>query len=203
MTQQGDSTGGDLARIALHYARQGARRRRVTPPPARPQRRTDRGPAHISAAFTELLAERGWVIPEVHPLLARWPSIVGGDIARHVTAVDFQTGELVVRADSVAWAAQIRLLADLLVPRLTQDSGTDPVHAIRILSPADASLPAERGIVNAVFAPVTPDPRLAAQPAEDQPAHPFYAPASPAHALPAAERTHALALRRARASQPS
>ncbi|MFD0271970.1 DciA family protein [Streptomyces sp. NPDC127106] len=180
------------------------------PPPARPQSRTDQGPAHIRSAFTELIAERGWVIPELHPLLARWPALVGEEIARHVTAVDFQAGELVVRADSKAWAAQIPLLADLLVPRLNQESRREPVRAIRVLSPADGPLPAERGItafpaptVNAASAPVTTHPRLEAQPADGQPTRPFYAPPAPRDTLSAAERIRALALRRARASQPS
>ncbi len=47
----------------------------------------------------------------------------------------FQDGVLTVRADSTAWATQLRLLSSTLMTRLTEDTGEGTVTELRVLGP--------------------------------------------------------------------
>jgi predicted nucleic acid-binding Zn ribbon protein len=60
---------------------------------------------------------------------------VGPEIAAHATPVAFADGELVVEADSTAWATQIRLLAPSLLARLAEDLGAGTVTAVSVRGP--------------------------------------------------------------------
>ncbi|MFG2977704.1 DciA family protein [Streptomyces sp. NPDC048331] len=196
----------DLARLALWQARQDARWRRGE----RASRRRSQpgaGPVLLRKAFSDLLSERGWMIPAVHPLFTSWPDIVGPEIAAHVTVVDVDGGgRFIVRADSKAWASQMRLLAPQLVARLNLDHAV--VRALQVLSPQDPQLPVEKaplwrraGLVSGAPASGTSD--NTPQPSDGEPSTPFYAPPSPPETPPTAQDVHRLALARARASKRS
>ena len=43
-------------------------------------------------------------------MFGRWDQLVGADVAAHTRPERFSDGELVVIADSAAWATQVRLL---------------------------------------------------------------------------------------------
>ena len=59
-----------------------------------------------------LLLDRGWKVDvAVGSVMGRWPEIVGPEVAQHCTPVTFEMGVLTVRADSTAWATQLRLLS--------------------------------------------------------------------------------------------
>lgn len=194
----------DLAMVALRQAKEDARwHRRGRDPNPRRQRRSD--PVVLQTAFSELVAERMWVIPTLPPWLTSWPDIVGPEIAAHVTAVDVDgRGRFIVRADSKAWAAQMRLLAPQLVPRINREHTA--VRTLRVLSPQDPRLPVENvplqlraGLVSGVPAPADSD--SAPQPGDDEPATPFYAPQLPSDVSSTAQAVRRLALARARAAK--
>lgn len=94
---------------------QGARRQRASP---------SRDPLTLSSAIEELLADRGWELQtSIARVFARWPEIVGEELAAHTRPESFDEGELVVSADSAAWATQVRLLSSSLVQRLGRELG--------------------------------------------------------------------------------
>ena len=100
---------------------------------ARP-RRDD--PQPLTTAVTGLLSARGW-----HPraavatIFATWPEMVGPQLAAHTTPESFDEGELTVRADSDAWATQVRLLAPQILQRLAAE-GAGAVTRIRVIGPS-------------------------------------------------------------------
>ncbi|MEV7617058.1 DUF721 domain-containing protein [Streptomyces sp. NPDC089799] len=143
-------------------------------------------------------------MPTRHPLAAAWADIVGPEIAGHLLVVAVDGGQLVVRADSKAWAAQIRLLEPHLVTQLNQHLGHEAVRCMQVLTPQDAQLPAERayGSPRAGHPPAGRTPLMsavAAQPGEETTPAPFYAPVEASDERPVSEKVRALARRRARA----
>lgn len=71
--------------------------------------------------------------------MGRWPAIVGPDLAQHATPVTFTDGELVVRADSTAWASGLRLQTATLLARLEEEAGPGVVTSLRIVGPSAPS----------------------------------------------------------------
>ena len=65
----------------------------------------------------------------------RWPEIAGEAVAAHSKAVSFEGGELTVRADSTAWATQLRLLSSTLLGTIERTVGSDVVRSLRIVGP--------------------------------------------------------------------
>ncbi|MFC4554800.1 DUF721 domain-containing protein [Georgenia faecalis] len=99
-----------------------------------------RDPAQLGPLVDKLLAERGWVQPvSVGGVVGRWREIVGDDVADHCVVETFDASELVVRADSTAWATQIRLLLPQLERRLAEEVGEETVTKIVVLGPAGTS----------------------------------------------------------------
>ena len=72
-------------------------------------------------------------------LFGRWPQIVGTDIADHCEPVSLVDGELLVQAESTAWATQIRMLSGQLVRRINDEVGERSVKRIRARGPAAPS----------------------------------------------------------------
>ncbi|MEU2395744.1 DUF721 domain-containing protein [Streptomyces sp. NPDC007369] len=205
MGQQQSGTGHqDLAQIALLHARQDARWRRREPSAQQSRRHmSGLGPAVLHEAILELISERGWVIPSLEPLLAHWPAIVGEEIAAHLTAVAFRSGEFVVRADSKAWATQCRILAPHLITRLNQNSPDNPVRTIRVLSPQDPLRPIEHIPAPRPASPAEPCAQTAPQQRQRETPTLFYAPPELPDASCPTEQVRLRALARARASRPS
>ena len=99
--------------------------------------------ALIVAVYDRLVAEQGWATEiRTHGALARWGVIVGPEVAQHVSPVSFEQGEdgkpgrLVVKADSTAWATQMRLLAAAVVKRLNEELGDGTVGLIDVQGPS-------------------------------------------------------------------
>src|SRR5215472_3786659 len=73
-------------------------------------RRAD--PQPLTSAIDGLLHARGWQQQAaMGSVFGRWAEIVGQDLAAHTRPDSFADSELVVTADSTAWATQLRLLA--------------------------------------------------------------------------------------------
>lgn len=142
----------DLASSALAALRSGARNR-----PARPSRRSrrgsgpgepvlsgarpdDRDPQPLSRAVS------AWLRAGNHEQTARlasvmscWDRIVGPEVASHCAPQSLRDGELVLQAESTAWATQLRFLAPRLLARIDAEVGAGTVRRIRVHGPTAPS----------------------------------------------------------------
>jgi predicted nucleic acid-binding Zn ribbon protein len=139
--------GAAMAREKLAQAKSDAARRGQLP--RREPRRKAYGPRRDSGdpqlfgrAIADLLADRGWEQPAaVGGVFGRWHEIVGPDMAAHTTPETFADGEVLVVADSTAWATQVRLLARTLVRRLNEELGDGTVQRVKVRGPQNGPRP--------------------------------------------------------------
>ncbi len=102
--------------------------------------RDGRDPALIGEQLDRLMSDRGWQVDvAVGSVMGRWPHIVGGEVAAHVVPVSFERGVLTVRADSTAWATQMRLLASTLLGRIDAEVGQGTVSELKVNGPSAPS----------------------------------------------------------------
>lgn len=100
----------------------------------------ERDPQRFGALVARVARDRGWSSRLTDAtVLGRWPQLVGPDIADHCTPVSLREGELVLQAESTAWATQLRQLQRQLLRRLADAVGPDVVKRIRVLGPAGPS----------------------------------------------------------------
>lgn len=137
-----DPTGLDLARsvadMVAHVAplptpktRKPARRR-----PKASDRTRNPDPTPLAEALGDVIRAEGWSTDiSVHALLGRWPSLVGDAVAQHSAPESFAAGVVTVRADSTAWASQLRLLAPMLLARLNDALGDGTIKRITVRGP--------------------------------------------------------------------
>src|SRR5215472_8530244 len=96
-------------------------------------------PQPLSAAVEGLIREQGWAAAAATgSVFGRWAQIVGPDLAAHTTPETLADGELIVAADSTAWATQLRLLAGPLVRRLNDELGDGAVRRVKVRGPTAA-----------------------------------------------------------------
>jgi predicted nucleic acid-binding Zn ribbon protein len=96
----------------------------------------ERDPQRLDTAVERLVGEHGWGQDlAVHGVVARWDEVVGAEIAAHVQPERYADGEVTVRADSTAWATQVKLLAPNLVRRLNEEIGAGTVTRVNVLGP--------------------------------------------------------------------
>jgi predicted nucleic acid-binding Zn ribbon protein len=120
----GTATGG---------AATGGRERR----PGRAGRRRREDPQPLGAAIEGLLDDQGWrTAAAVGSVFGRWEQIVGTALAAHTRPGGFTDGELLVIADSTAWATQVRLLRGQLIRRLNTELGDGTVTGVKVRGPA-------------------------------------------------------------------
>jgi predicted nucleic acid-binding Zn ribbon protein len=143
------STPDDAARLALARARDAARAKGLVPGQAGPRRRrgtaghapavvpgAGRDPQPLADTMDRLTAQLGWNQSlQVGGVVGRWREVVGDQIADHCQPETFADGALVVRADSTAWATQIRLLIPQLERRIAEEVGDGAVTSIQVLGP--------------------------------------------------------------------
>jgi predicted nucleic acid-binding Zn ribbon protein len=110
--------------------------------PARPRRARREDPQRLNAAIEGLLGDQGWhAAAAVGSVFGRWPQIVGADLAAHTKPERLTDGELLVIADSTAWATQVRLLAGTLIHRLNSELGRGTVTKVRVRGPQQPRRP--------------------------------------------------------------
>jgi predicted nucleic acid-binding Zn ribbon protein len=141
--------GADLVREAMARARSDARARAAQSD--RGARRASRGaakeslrasrstgdPVAFGSALSELLAQRGWEAQAAGAsVLSRWDCLVGEHVAAHCQPTRLRDGELVIEAESTAWATQLRLLERTLTSRLREQLGVDVVRKLVIRGPS-------------------------------------------------------------------
>jgi predicted nucleic acid-binding Zn ribbon protein len=113
-------------------------------PQAEGSRRPRRGgrarredPQPLSTALDGLLGDQGWrTAAAIGSVFGRWDQLVGPDVATHTRPERFNDGELVVIADSAAWATQVRLLTSALLRRLNEELGHGTVTRVVVRGPA-------------------------------------------------------------------
>lgn len=99
-----------------------------------------RDPQTVSSSIGRLVSERGWRTPvAVGGVMGRWEQVVGAEVAAHCEPETFAEGELVVRADSTAWATQVRLLSAAVLRRLGEELGEGVVTRLVVKGPAGPS----------------------------------------------------------------
>jgi predicted nucleic acid-binding Zn ribbon protein len=143
--QQRQDDGLDLARAqtkATAGSTPAARRRRgrrsaapegTTVSGAHPD---DRDPQLLGAMVDKLVGDLGWELElRVRGVFARWPELVGDEVAAHSTPETFTDGKLVVRTDSTAWATQLKLLTPTVLRRLNEDLGQGTVTLLEVVGP--------------------------------------------------------------------
>ncbi|MGC5009944.1 DUF721 domain-containing protein [Streptosporangium sp. DT93] len=125
-----------LAQAKSDAAKRGQLPRREPRRRASGQRRDSGDPQLFGRAIADLLADRGWEQPvAVGGVFGRWQQIVGADMAAHTRPETFADGEVLVVADSTAWATQVRLLAPTLVRRLNEELGDGTVQRVKVRGP--------------------------------------------------------------------
>ena len=121
--------------------RAGTRPRRKRNPngqtsPAAASGRDGRDPSLLGDQLDRLLLDRGWNIDvAIGSVMGRWPAIVGNEVATHCTPVTFSDGVLTVRAESTAWATQLRLMSSTILARLETEVGKNAVTELRVQGP--------------------------------------------------------------------
>jgi predicted nucleic acid-binding Zn ribbon protein len=94
-------------------------------------------PQPLGAAIDGLLDDQGWrTAAAVGSVFGRWEQIVGAALAAHTRPGGFTDGELLVIADSTAWATQVRLLRSQLIRRLNTELGDGTVTGVKVRGPA-------------------------------------------------------------------
>ena len=106
-------------------------------PDARPDKPP---PPPLGELVDRLSSRRGWQArlrgARIH---SAWPEIAGEELARHVRPVRLAGGVLVVRAESPAWATQVRYLAGQLLERANAVLGAGEVHSVTVQAGDDRS----------------------------------------------------------------
>uniref|UniRef100_UPI0015F0448B DciA family protein n=1 Tax=Pseudonocardia pini TaxID=2758030 RepID=UPI0015F0448B len=100
----------------------------------------NRDPQPFGRVVSRVAMDRGWSSRLTDAtVLGRWNTLVGPDIADHCTPVSLRDGELILQAESTAWATQLRTLQRQLLQRLAAAVGPDIVRRIRVTGPQGPS----------------------------------------------------------------
>ena len=107
-----------------------------------PKRRDDE-PSQLGAVVRGSVDRRGWGDRlEGAAIVARWEELVGEDVASRCVPVRLVGGLLVVRAESNAWATQVRYLAGEIVRRADEVLRPGLVREVRVTVAGSADPPA-------------------------------------------------------------
>jgi predicted nucleic acid-binding Zn ribbon protein len=99
-----------------------------------------RDPAPLGATMKRWLGDAGAGADLTKAtVLGRWAEIVGVEVADHCEPVSLVDGELVLRAESTAWATQLRMLAPQIVAKINREVGHGSVLRIRAQGPSGPS----------------------------------------------------------------
>ncbi len=151
-TTESGLRGSDLARDALKAAQASARARGQTgraggtTGQSRRRRRwsgatpDERDPQPLGRLAARLAANRGWAGRLAGgEVMSKWAALVGADVAEHTEPVALVGGELTVRADSTAWATQLRLLQRALLAKIAAEVGNGVVKRLKVQGPSAPS----------------------------------------------------------------
>lgn len=96
-------------------------------------------PSAVGDLLASLAARRRWQAPLAGgDLQSRWPEVVGETVAAHSAPVRLKGGVLVVRADSPAWATQLRYLATEIGRQVNAAVGSELVREVHVTGSSSA-----------------------------------------------------------------
>ncbi|MEJ5945814.1 DciA family protein [Pseudokineococcus basanitobsidens] len=125
---------------AARSARRERDQRRRAGPSMSGARPDDRDPQTMGRSVDRLVGELGWSAPvAVGGVVGRWEQVVGPEVAAHAAPERFEGGVLTVRADSTAWATQLRLLEPVIARRLDEELGAGVVTRLQVRGPGAPS----------------------------------------------------------------
>lgn len=102
--------------------------------------RDRRDPTAISSVLGGFVASRGWSSSlDIGKVLGRWPDLVGEQVARHCTPVDFSPPLLIIAADSTTWATQLTVLRPTILRALEAGLGSSTITELEIRGPGGRS----------------------------------------------------------------
>jgi len=111
-------------------------RKKVVGPTVSGAHPDDRDPQLLGAMVDKLVGDQGWALElRMRGVFARWPELVGDEVAAHTTPETFTDGKLVVRTDSTAWATQLTYLVPTVLRRLNEDLGEGTVTLLEVVGP--------------------------------------------------------------------
>ena len=148
MTDDRPPRPSDIARAALEAARAASKarpqptRRRIAGPRRSwsGPRPGDDDPQLLGRLVDKLVTEQDWSErTRVGAVFGRWSALVGPDIAAHCEPQTLTEGELLIVAESTAWATQLRLLAPTILGKLRAQVGGDVVKTLRVVGPTAPS----------------------------------------------------------------
>lgn len=91
-------------------------------------------PSPLGAALDGYVASRGWTDRlRAGRVFRHWEDIVGSDLAARCEPIRIAGGTLVVRAESQAWATQLRYLTPALIRNAAEVLGPGTVRSIRLV----------------------------------------------------------------------
>ena len=136
-------SGPDLVRQALAQAKAASKARGTSPRSGGTRKATRRQvgdarePMRFGQAIQRLVAEKGWEDTTLRAdVLANWDKVVGPEIADHCRPVSLEDGELVLVAESTAWATQLRLLTKTLLARVQDHAGPGVASKVTVRGPS-------------------------------------------------------------------
>jgi predicted nucleic acid-binding Zn ribbon protein len=90
-------------------------------------------PARVGEALDKIRREFHMGAPsEIDALVVAWAELVGAALAAHSRPQTVRDGVLVVLADGVAWAGQLRYLDQVLVERIAAELPAVTVREVRV-----------------------------------------------------------------------
>lgn len=113
-----------------------------SPPPGFPR---SRGvlwshPRALGNVIGSLAQSRQWQESlSLGTVIARWPEIVGPQVARHCSVTSIEEGKLHIHADSTAWSKQLRLLLPQIERRIAETVGSGQSPQVVIHGPQSPS----------------------------------------------------------------
>jgi len=99
-----------------------------------------RDPQLAGTVLDKVLRKRGWQRQvSVVSLLPRWAEFVGQVNAAHSQPESYESGTLLVRAESTTWATALRTMAPLIVQRLNEALGNNAIARLQVVGPQPPS----------------------------------------------------------------
>ena len=97
-------------------------------------------PGKLSEVLDELITTRDWKkgIAE-GTLFSNWRKIVGDEVANHCEPITLLEGRLTIRAETTAWANQLRLIQDEILKTLQTHSEGVLVEELAVIGPSTPS----------------------------------------------------------------
>ncbi|MGO3796351.1 MAG: DUF721 domain-containing protein [Pauljensenia sp.] len=97
-------------------------------------------PRALGSVIGRMSQRRGWDGPAaMGSVMAKWPAIVGAQVAEHCHIETFEGERLVVRCSSTAWTKQLLLLLPHIERRIEEEVGPGVVTQVIVRGPAAPS----------------------------------------------------------------